>query len=310
MENVCLKENNLNVSSPLVSVAITAYNVGPFISEAIESVLKQKVNFSFEIVIGEDFSTDQTRSICLSYKKQYPKLIKLILNEKNLGLTPNWVNTLNNCTGKYIALLDGDDYWTDPFKLNKQINFLENNLQFSACAHQTLKIYFDNENSELFGLDTDTIFTLKDTLSHRKFHTSSVVFRRSIWLKYPDFPISIISNERLLYPILAINGPIYYFKDCMGIYRLSNQNLTSRITYKELETDIAMLSYLKKIYSDFPIYRFRSFLHLCIYTYGKKTKTLPLLKHYVYFVFFSFSYFPSNLKDVYWGTKFILQRIF
>ncbi len=247
MENECSKENNLNLYTPLVSIAITAYNVEPFISEAIESALKQQVDFTFEIVIGEDCSTDQTRKICIAYQQQYPNLIKLILNNKNLGLTSNWVNTLNNCKGKYIALLDGDDYWTDPHKLKKQVNFLENHPHYSACAHQTLKIYTNKENhNELFGINKDITYNLDDTLSHRKFHTPSVVFRRSIWIKYPDFPITISSNERLLYPILAINGPIFYFKDCMGIYRLSNQNLTSRITYKELETDLAMLPFLKK----------------------------------------------------------------
>ena len=106
------------------------YNHEKFISQAIESVLMQKTDFDFELVIGEDFSIDRTKEICIFYKTKSPEKINLILNEKNLGMISNFINTIHQCKGEYIALLEGDDYWTDPYKLQKQVDFLENNKEY------------------------------------------------------------------------------------------------------------------------------------------------------------------------------------
>ena len=143
----------------LVSVAMIAYNVDRYISEAIESVLMQKTKFPFELIIGEDFSTDNTLQIVLEYQKKYPKIIRVLVREKNLGLTPNSVDTQNHCLGKYIALLDGDDYWTDEHKLQKQIDVLENHSEYSGCAHQSLIIKGSREFPvRLFGMEEDADF--------------------------------------------------------------------------------------------------------------------------------------------------------
>lgn len=294
---------------PLVSVAIIAYNLEDFIGEALESVLSQKCNFSYEIVVGEDCSTDKTREILLTYQKKHPKVIRVLEHPKNLGLTPNSIATQNACKGKYIAMLDGDDYWTDPNKLQIQIDFLENNEAYAGHGHQSLKIYEDGGESELFGSEKDEDLTLVDTLSHRKFHTSSLVYRRQIWLDAGGIPENISSNERAMYPMIVMRGKIRYSSRNMCIYRLSGINLTSRIDHKELERDLNMLPWLKKLDPNFPVYRFRSFLHLCMYTYGKKISFGPLMKHYIQFVFFSFSYFPKNLGDLKWGTIDFFKRL-
>ena len=100
------------------------YNHEKFIAEAIEGVVMQKTNFQFELVIGEDCSTDNTRAICIEYQKKYPDIIRLRLPETNQGMMLNWINNINSGRGKYIALCDGDDYWTDPYKLQKQVDFM------------------------------------------------------------------------------------------------------------------------------------------------------------------------------------------
>jgi glycosyltransferase involved in cell wall biosynthesis len=109
----------------LVSVWMTTYNHEKYISDAIEGVVNQKTSFPFELVIGEDKSSDKTREICLRYKELYPDIIKLIINPTNIGLISNYNETLQECNGKYIAYCDGDDYWTDLNKLQKQVDFLE-----------------------------------------------------------------------------------------------------------------------------------------------------------------------------------------
>ena len=196
---------------PLVSVAMIAYNVGKYLEEAIESVLAQQTNFKVELVIGEDCSTDNTREIALAYQIRYPDVVRVLLHEKNLGLTPNSVATQNACRGKYIALLDGDDYWTDDLKLQKQVEFLEQNTGFSASGHQAEKIFEDGSPSKMFGETVDKVYVLNDTITHRKFHTSSLVYRREYWVKTGGIPENISSNERAIYPMLAIFGKIKYF---------------------------------------------------------------------------------------------------
>ena len=108
-----------------VSVAMITYNHERFIAQAIESVLMQQTDFAVELVIGEDCSTDGTRAIVRDYGERYPERIRLLLPEHNLGMMPNFVATLKACRGQYVASVEGDDYWTDPHKLQKQVDFLE-----------------------------------------------------------------------------------------------------------------------------------------------------------------------------------------
>lgn len=297
-------------SLPLISIVMIAYNLEKYLIDAIESVLDQKTNFKVELVIGEDCSKDNTRAIAIEYELKYPELIKVLLPEKNLGLTPNCIATHNACSGKYIALLDGDDYWTDSLKLQKQVEFLETHPEYSGCAHQSMKIVENGLHpNSLFGESIDAIYTLKDTLTHRKFHTSALVYRKVIWDTTGGIPSNISSNERAIYPMVAIFGNIKYFKESMCVYRITGSGLTSRVDFKELETDLNMLLWLKNIDPNFPIRKFKSFLHLCIYTYGsKKMPTLALLKHYFLFCMNSFSYFPKNFGDLKWGTLFLFQK--
>ena len=111
-----------------------------------------------------------------------------------------------------------------------------------------------------------------------------------------------MSNERAIYPMLAIFGKIKYFGKSMCIYRRSSIGISARITHKELSTDLAMIPWLVKIDSKFPKFQFRSFLHFCIYTYPIKMTIWPLIKHYILFMFYSLSYFPKNLGDAKHGT--------
>lgn len=129
----------------MVSVCMITYNHENFVSQAIESVLMQRTNFVFELVIGDDCSTDRTREIVNEYYKKYPKIIKLRLPEKNLGMQLNFIENLNACNGKYIALCEGDDYWTDPYKLQKQVDFLEANPEYGLVHTGANVVNIENE---------------------------------------------------------------------------------------------------------------------------------------------------------------------
>jgi glycosyltransferase involved in cell wall biosynthesis len=282
-----------------VSVCMIAYNIEPFIAEAIEGVLMQKTNFPVQLVIGEDVSPDSTRDICKAYKEKYPDRIKLLLHEKNLGLTANSIATQNACDGKYIAMCDGDDYWTDPDKLQLQVDFLEANPEYAASAHQATTIYDDNscDPHNFRGyIEPDLYF--KDVIELRKFHTSSLVYKRSIWQKYNGIPANIHANERAMYMMIATEGKIRYFDRSMCVYRLSSVGISSRVTPKVLSADLNMIPWMKNINKDFPKNRFRSYIYYTMFTYPAKLRKTELFRYYLLFAIYSFSYFPYNIKRV------------
>ncbi len=108
-----------------VNVCVITYNHEEFIEKALASILNQKADFDFDIVIGDDCSSDKTKEIILKYKQRYPDLIRILFSEKNIGMRENFLRSLKACKGKYIAILEGDDYWTDEYKLQKQFDYLE-----------------------------------------------------------------------------------------------------------------------------------------------------------------------------------------
>lgn len=204
-----------------VSVCMITHNHEKFIKQAIESVLMQKTDFDYELVIGEDFSTDKTRKIVLKCQKKYPNKIKLILNKKNLGIIPNFIQTLKKCKYKYIALLDGDDYWTSPNKLQKQVNFLENNTDFVICFHnaRTLdqetgdcsKLFFYGIQKKVWGLD--------DLLRNNFIPTLTCVFKNHLFDKFPEWYYHAFPNDWPLHIINAQYGKIGYIDKIMATYR-------------------------------------------------------------------------------------------
>ena len=120
------------IINPLASVIIPSYNRVETVSETIESIINQKCNFDFEIVIGDDYSTDNAREVLLQYQKKYPRNIVLLFHETNIGLGANWAICAKHCRGKYIANCDNDDFWHNPNKLQLQVDFLENHPDYGV----------------------------------------------------------------------------------------------------------------------------------------------------------------------------------
>lgn len=212
----------------LVAVWMVAYNHGEFIENAIESVMMQKSTFKYKLFIGEDNSTDKTREICKSLKEKYPDKIELFLHEKNIGSNPNGVFMYKQCFNsgsKYIAMCEGDDYWTDPYKLQKQVDFLEENKDCSFCFHKANK-RLENQNnySDSYPkgirkkkLNADDFFSISTI------PTASVVFRTSI--KFPKIHHS--HGDFILYCSLLSNGLAGYIDEIMSIYRLHDGGVSS-----------------------------------------------------------------------------------
>jgi glycosyltransferase involved in cell wall biosynthesis len=196
------KENDINI--PLLSVCLITYNHADYIQQAIEGVLMQKTNFEWEFIIADDFSKDGTREILLEYKKKYPGLITLLLQSQNVGGALNWKNLLESANGKYIAYFDGDDYWIDCNKLQKQVDFMEAHLNYSMCFHTVnVKIEIDNLDYS-YPTPYKVNLTFKDILFKHYIPTCSLLFRKeSLPSPMPDFLFKCIMGDIPLELMLA-----------------------------------------------------------------------------------------------------------
>ena len=182
-----------NMSKPLLSILSITYNHEKFIAQAIESWLMQKTDFEFEIVIGEDCSTDNTLQIIKEYQKEHPDLIKVITSEQNVGMQANFIRTYEACQGKYIALCEGDDYWTDPLKLQKQVDFLEENENYFITGHKA-KIIDDGILKEEEYYVTNPVL-IEEWIGKLPFRTNTFVFRNKLNFKKIDLKKFISGTE-------------------------------------------------------------------------------------------------------------------
>ncbi|MBU6122877.1 glycosyltransferase [Hymenobacter siberiensis] len=214
---------------PKVSVFMMAYNHAPYIRQALDSVLAQQTNFSVEIVIGEDCSTDDTRSIIIEYVEQYPGHIRALLHDVNMGASRNQVLVLENCTGEYIALLEGDDYWIDPHKLQKQIDFLDNHLDYAISAHNVVIVGGEGDLTaakKLYYTEPpfDT-YTMVELAKGNVLPTAACVCRNNFTAGptptgFPEWLKQAKIGDFCLHMLAARFGKIKYFPEVMGAYRV------------------------------------------------------------------------------------------
>lgn len=197
------------------------YNHEAFVAQAIESVLMQKTDFDFELVIGEDCSTDKTREIVNGYKSKYGERIRVLLPAKNLGINRNLKQTLLACQGRYIALLEGDDYWTSSLKLQKQVNFLDTHPDCTICFHNALAFYEGSQRAwEYCSQEQPPISTLNDILRVNFIPTCSVMFRGIAFGDLPGWFSELEIGDWPLHVFHAERGDIGYLPELMAAYRV------------------------------------------------------------------------------------------
>jgi glycosyltransferase involved in cell wall biosynthesis len=206
-----------------LSVCIFTYNHERYIGQAIEGALSQQTDFDFEIVIGEDCSTDSTREIVKRYQELHPQKIRALLNADNLGMMANNSHTIKQGEGEYIAIMDGDDYWTCPEKLKAQVDFLDNNPEYVLCFHNAFILDLDgriDENKTCCGDLHKSKITLADVIYDVSIPTSSLVFRKSALDGYPPVWFNQLNApDRPLFLMLLKSGPGYYIDQTWGVYR-------------------------------------------------------------------------------------------
>ncbi|HET6977582.1 MAG TPA: glycosyltransferase [Pyrinomonadaceae bacterium] len=216
-------------SSPKVSILITTYNQENLITQAIESVLMQVTDFDCEIVIGEDASTDRTREVVMNLARQHPDKIRVLLRdpevanrERHLLGKMNFLQALETCRGEYIAVLDGDDYFTNPHKLQKQVDFLDSRPDCIICFHNVKAVYEDGSKASenLCPADQQEITDIEQLLWGNFITSCSIMYRREPVVQIPDWFYTAKVGDWPLHIFKAQYGKIGYLNEVMAAYRV------------------------------------------------------------------------------------------
>jgi len=290
------------MKTPIVSICCITYNHASYIRECLDGFLMQKTTFPIEILIFDDASIDHTQEIIKDFARKDTR-IKTFLQIENqwskgkYGLI-DWL--FPRARGKYIALCEGDDYWTDPYKLQKQVDFLEANPKMSAVVHPSKIINVLKKIESTTERNLPVKLKYQHILSSRKFHTNSIVFKSEIM---QNFITGVYSGDRAMYFLCMANGPIGFINEIMSVYRVTGTGASSTLDYKKIKTDFKIIPWIKRIDPKFPARDFRVYLYKTLYyvTYTNKS----VIRFY-YFMALLFAIVLSkayNIKDFYYYIK-------
>ena len=244
----------------LVSICVITYNQDIYIRKCLDSILMQDVNFCYEIIVGDDCSTDSTRSILLSYRDRYPKTIIPVFSDKNTGISANYKRVLNKCRGDYIALCEGDDYWIEDTRLQKQVDFLETHPNYGFVGGNAGILMGEKITFEPYDYIPKPIMEGEwelygDVLDYAKFgpvtRTVTLCFRKAIIEPY--IGIEGIGNDLVLQTVLAKYSRFAKLSSAIGVFRqngisTSRENVNSIAKYANWRFECLTLQ--KKLFPE------------------------------------------------------------
>jgi glycosyltransferase involved in cell wall biosynthesis len=249
----------------LISIVVVTYNQEKYISQALDSILEQEHTYPYEIIVADDCSKDNTKSILLEYKNKFPDIITLLLNENNYGLIRNYFNVISYCSGKYIMQCAGDDYWL-PGKVEAQIRYMEEHFDVGMCYGKVLQYYQKAKKYSIYPFGDNC--TLDDIIKSgkRAVPALSICMRREVFLHYLT-EIEPETKEWLVedYPLVLwflYNNKIYCINKIVGVYRVLEESASHSSDMEKIEklwdSVIDIKVYFLKLYneysSDFNVY--------------------------------------------------------
>lgn len=233
-----VKDNNRLARNPLVTVQVYAYNKERYIGECLNSIVNQETSFEYEIIVSENPGTDRTREICLEYQKKYPEKFILVLREENMGLFYNYFEAERMSRGKYIARCDGDDYWCDDHKLQKQVSFLENNPEYGMCYTRSLILEDETHKFKkiIGGLPWKGF---KANLLKEAVQQPTIMYKRELFKKYLE-EIRPEDKDWLMEDVprtlwFAYNSKIERLEDITAVYRTVSNSLSHQVDFVKQE---------------------------------------------------------------------------
>lgn len=294
-----------NPTLPLVSICCVTYNHEKYIRDAIEGFLLQKTTFPFEIIIHDDASVDNTQDIIREYEHKYPVIIKPIYqieNQWSKGVKPLLNYIWPRTCGKYIALCEGDDYWTDPLKLQQQVDILEHNQLYSMVYHNML---FKNEMDNSLKLSDwpqKPELSIRDLAERNYIYTASAVFRKSAF-NVNSMPSNLPFGDYFIWLMVAKSGLIKYIDEPMGVYRIHEGGIWSTMNYytrqaKTLMGKKILISYFKN--DEIEELLIQSYIDLAFTAFFKFIKERK---------FFSSFYFLLCILGIRKGWIFLVKKI-
>lgn len=246
-----------NDKKALIDIIVLAYNHGKYIGQALDSIFMQQTDFPYRIVVGEDCSTDNTREIILDYYERFPDKMEIVLWEKNVGSLFNELELISGCDAKYIAYLEGDDYWTDKYKLQKQVSFLELHQNYIGTAHNVRCVDEWGEllhrDFQFYPIREEHIYGKKQALKHELVSQTASLVYRNVYKKWGDsewefYSTCNINGDLVLQTFLGIQGDVYFFREIMADHRRifegdswtsksrsSNMLFSNYVDYKKLD---------------------------------------------------------------------------
>jgi glycosyltransferase involved in cell wall biosynthesis len=221
---------SVSQTTPKVSIWSITYNHVDYIEDCLEGILKQQTNFDFELIIGDDASTDGTSEILLDYAKKYPKIIKPIVHKTNIGVFKNSIgHILPKLKGKYVAICEGDDYWIDPLKLQKQVDYLDNNSECALCFSHQLEV---NHLAKILNENKyeAKVYNTLDVVKGFIPGTQTILYRNfdciKYWMKrHENSP----SQDRMLAYFCSLLGELHLIPELMAAYRHTGKGVWSEL---------------------------------------------------------------------------------
>lgn len=284
---------------PIVSISCLAYNHEEFIVECLNGFLMQETNFAYEVLIHDDASTDNTANIIRKYEAEHPEIIKPIYQTENqysksigsIGLKYNFPRA----KGKYIAICEGDDYWTDPLKLQRQVDFLETHDDFSLCAHSVNTIFDKSWNTEKTNrfLKPIRVAQFEDVIDYHYLPSNSLLFRSNVVANLPNWVFinkNLIASDVLICLMNASHGKVYYMENPMATKRINGGGITADIVGRRNR----MISYKLVLYAI-----------TNRYSKGKYRKTLLPKQFKQYLRLVKKSIISGEIKNVFTFIKYI-----
>lgn len=239
------------MNKPLVSISCLVFNHAPYLRQCLDGFMMQKTDFTFEVLIHDDASTDGSADIIREYESKYPDIVKPIYETENQwkhGRRGSAVFNFPRAQGKYIALCEGDDYWTDPLKLQKQVDFLESHPDYSMCFHNAMNQYEgQNRPMEQFSSIENKEYFIEDLLNYWMIPTASVVFRTEVVrseLYKTVTDANLMFGDTPLFLTCVREGRIMGFSETMSIYRRTSSGVSSGFS---TETYHRLVEYHEKL---------------------------------------------------------------